>query len=478
MNDELNGISLEVCPRNGRESRQILIHHNGRRFADRVVVESCESVKRCFSRAAKVLQLEAETLMQGLYDRLLKEAERVDAEANNTAEALAAQQANWGWEPSGTAREEAARLLESPRLLAEVVDAVQQFGVVGERPLVALAYLVATSRLLEKPLYLLLQGPPATGKSFIANAIAEMLPPKLVMSITDATANSLYYLNDPTALKDKLLLLGERKRQLAEEAIDQTKALRELVEAGKLSKLIPVKTPDGPQTILIELEGAPAIIETCAHNAIGQEDISRMIVAWPDESEEQTRRVLQAMAERKAHAQEALAEDRLEVIRAIQTMLDATSVTIPFLPELAQKFPATTPEARRVFTRWVGLIEASALLHQRQRDIANGKLIAEEDEALLAWKLVSPWVKNRLVEAPPPAVLKVWEAIKGRGKVLQSELVNSGVASRPSIRKAITYLERQDAIEVFDSGKTKEVVVKNPAWEPADFDLFDGEHTF
>lgn len=477
--EKVFNFEIEVAPRNGRASRMVAIKGNAQEFVEEATIERFSNVERLAEKASWFFGIKdkKEDFLRWLYPRLRAEAERVDAEAEQIAKNLVEQEAGEGdsdWQPSSEAITEAERLLTSPRLLAEVVDAIQLAGVVGERALTALAYLVSTSRLAGKPLYLLVQGPPSSGKSFTLEKTAEVLPPQLVLSITDATANALFYLSDPSALRHKVLLLGEKKRQLAEESIDATKALRELVESGRLTKLVPVKAGDGLQTIKLELQGAPAILETASHGAIPYEDLTRMIQAWPDESEAQTRRVIQALADKKASGGAGLPEGRRDAIRAIQLLLEPQPVVIPFLPALAERFPAKVTEARRAFARLVGLIEAVALLHQRQRERQGGSIVAVEDDARLAWRLLAPWIKHRLVEAPPPAVLKLWAVIRNRGRVTQTELGGLGIASRPTVRQAVKFLTHVGAIEVIDhgTGKTKEIVVKNPDWQPADLDIF------
>jgi len=429
--------------------------------------------RRFVKRLAERIALE-----NGKVDDLLRwfEAALREAVEQHDVEGLRDEEAS-SCEIAASVREEASRLLESPGLLGEIVDAAAALGVVGERHLVALTYLVCTSRLLERPLYLVLQGSASSGKTFILERTTQLLPPQVVVSITDATANSLYYLDDPSALLHKVMVLGERKRQMVEESIDATKALRELIETGRLSKLIPLKTGEGLQSIKLELEGAPAILESASHNAIPYEDVTRMIQAWPDESEAQTRRVLQAFAERKARGETGLTEEKLETIRAVQMLLEPRMVLVPFLPELAERFPCTQPEARRVFARWSALIETSALLHQRQRERQGDAIIASEDDAKLTWRLIAPWVKHRLVEGPPPATIKVWESLRNHGEMTQAALAESGIASRPTLRTALRYLERVGAIEMLDqgAGKTKLILVKNPDWQPVEYDPFDIE---
>ncbi|HQF13976.1 MAG TPA: hypothetical protein PLS55_08755, partial [Thermogutta sp.] len=95
----------------------------------------------------------------------------------------------------------------------------------------------------------------------------------------------------------------------------------------------------------------------------------------------------------------------------------------------------------------------------------------------LTWRLIAPWVKHRLVEGPPPATIKVWESLRNHGEMTQAALAESGIASRPTLRTALRYLERVGAIEMLDqgAGKTKLILVKNPDWQPVEYDPFDIE---
>ena len=381
------------------------------------------------------------------------------------------------WEPGSKAKQEAERLLERPELLAKIADTVNILGVTGERALIALAYLTATSRLLEKPLYLLIQGEPASGKSYILQTVCQTLPPNLVEIITDVTAEALYYLSEATTLKNKVLLLGERRRQRSEESTDTTKSIRELHEAGRLSKLVPVKEGGRLRTVRLEIVGAPAILESCSHSMVPLEDLSRTILAWTDESAEQTRRVLMDFAQRRASGGQVLSPERLETIQAIQWLLEPFPVSIPYLPALAERFPAQQTEARRAFVRLAAVTEASCLLHQRQRRLEEDKLIAEEDDFKLAWRLLAPWLRVRLAEGPTPSVQRVWAAIRDKtGPLSQMDLTKMGLGSRPTIGKALSYLERAGAIAFLENepGKPRRFRVIQPDWNPEDLNLSVG----
>lgn len=380
------------------------------------------------------------------------------------------------WEPGSEARKEAEKLLERPNLLAEIVSTVNAHGVTGERSLIALAYLVATSRLLPRPLYLLVQGEPSSGKSFILQTVCQTFPPPFVEIVTDLTPEALYYLAEAVNLKNRVLFLGERRRLRSEESIDATRALRELHEAGRLSKLVPIKEGGRLKTVRLEIEGSPAILESVSHNAIPAEDLSRTILAWTDETQQQTRQVLREFAQRKASGAPNVSPERLEAIRAVQWLLEPWPVSIPFLPALAEKFPAGQAEARRAFVRLAAVTETSAILHQRQRRFQGDYLLAEEDDLRLAWRLLAPWLRVRLAEGPTPAVVRVWEAIRERTEALtQAELSKAGLGTKPTLQRALRYLEQAGAIAFGEAtpGKPRPFRVVKPDWQPEDLNLVD-----
>ncbi|GAB4127864.1 MAG: hypothetical protein Kow0040_01920 [Thermogutta sp.] len=476
MTDEKSrfNFQVEVAPKNGRPTREIKIGDGETVVVERVDPGSFGSIQRVASRIARAFGVDAEArdaFALWLCNRVQDGAAEADAEAERIARESIERER---FSPSATARAEAERMLASPALLGEIAEAVAAAGIVGEKPLVALAYLVTVSRLMDRPLYLILQGPPSSGKSAILERVASLLPPDAVLSATDATANALYYMGDKSALRHKLLFLGERKRQAAPESIDATKALRELVESGRLCKLVPIKQGETLETVRLELDGAPAIFETASHGMIPHEDVTRAILAWANETAEQTARVIQTLAQQKATGVGGLTDERLEAVRSVQWLLEPAPVVAPFLPEVASRFPTGKPEARRAFARFVGVLEASAILHQRQRDRRNGAIVADEDDGKLAWRLLAPWLANRLVDAPRPAVLAVWKVIRELGNANTPELVAACGLTRQTVGKAVEFLERCGAVEAIDRGKgrSKQVTVKMPDWEPERIELF------
>ncbi len=72
------------------------------------------------------------------------------------------------------------RLLKSRDLLPWIANGIEEVGVAGERFLAMILYLVGTSRLLDKPLSAIVQGPSTSGKSHTIDCVAKLFPPEAV----------------------------------------------------------------------------------------------------------------------------------------------------------------------------------------------------------------------------------------------------------------------------------------------------------
>ncbi len=292
------------------------------------------------------------------------------------------------------AREQADKILRSPTLLQDLMADIDRMGVVGERKLAATIYLVGVSRLLDEPLAAIIQGPSSTGKSFVVEKICRLFPGEAVIRATSLTPQCLYYLPDGS-LAHRWVIAGERSRREDDEQAEATRALREMISAGEISKMLPEKNRDGQiESRIIHQSGPIAFSETTTLSRIFGEDLNRCILLHANETEEQTRAILRAAgADAKADAQPTIRRHW-----AIQRLLDPLPVEIPFGPELVEKFPCAKTEARRAFGHLLALIRACALLHQFQRSRnAHGAIVAEPADYTLARSLLAEPMAQQLL---------------------------------------------------------------------------------
>src|SRR5262249_21185771 len=129
----------------------------------------------------------------------------------------------------------AEKLLARRDLLARAADAVEALGVVGEVRNRRLCYLVATSRLLERPLSAILRAPAASGKSQPLDSTAALMPEESVEPMARLTPGALFYLG-ADFLRHKLVLVDEQVG-----ASEAEHPIRVLQSAGRLTLATVVK---------------------------------------------------------------------------------------------------------------------------------------------------------------------------------------------------------------------------------------------
>lgn len=119
----------------------------------------------------------------------------------------------------------------------------------------------------------------------MVSRVAGMFPPEAVLIATQLTPMALFYL-DAGSLVHRLVVSGERRRAEDDEAADATRALREMLSEGRLSKLVPLKEDGRQRTVLVEQEGPIAYVENTTLTRVFNEDANRCILVNTDERAE------------------------------------------------------------------------------------------------------------------------------------------------------------------------------------------------
>ena len=183
-------------------------------------------------------------------------------------------------EISEAERSEAMELLQSENLLDRVLSDFDACGIVGERTGKLAGYLAVTSRLLDKPLGLVIQSSSAAGKSSLADAVLRFMPPEEQFACSAMTSQSLYYLGNEN-LKHKILSIAE------EEGVrDASYQLKLLQSEGHLSLVATSKESGTGRTTTerYEVEGPVALMMTTTALDVDPELMNRCLVVSVDES--------------------------------------------------------------------------------------------------------------------------------------------------------------------------------------------------
>jgi len=312
-------------------------------------------------------------------------------------------------------RQAAEETLRDPELIRQIVDDIEALGVAGERELGATIYLTGTSRLLRKPLAAIVQGATASGKSFGSEIVSTLFPPEVVIHATQITPQALFHM-PPGSLVHKLVFAGERSRVQNPETAEATRALREMLSSGRLSKLMPVKGSGGIETRLIEQDGPIAFVESTTLTKIFEEDANRCLLVQTDERQAQTRRIYRAIAAAHSGGQSQDAKEAiLQRHHAMQRMLQQAWVVVPYARRLAELVPADRVEGRRAFGHLIAGISACALLHQYQRDrTTDGSVVASPLDYQIIKRLLDAPLSFLLGRTIPAAAWRLRERLVQR----------------------------------------------------------------
>ena len=256
---------------------------------------------------------------------------------------------------------EAAKvLLSDPDLLTRFLDNSDQLSCVGEELNKTVLFLAMTSRLLENPISIIVKGESSSGKSHLVQVVTRFFPDGEVLEFTAMSAKSLFHRQD--SLAHKVLVVYEYP---GTEETDYP--IRTMQSEGKLIYAVTVKDDDGnPVTIDKEVEGPISFVETTTNPRIHPENETRSFELFIDESEEQTGRIFSAQNQ-KYDGTVIDTEKILRPWQALQMLLKPYPVLIPYIKYI--KFPKKPTRVRRDRPRFFSLIEASAVLHQAQREM-------------------------------------------------------------------------------------------------------------
>jgi len=307
-----------------------------------------------------------------------------------------------------TAEEQSAAmdLLRDPRLLDRVLEDFERCGAVGEETNKKVSYLAAVSRLLAKPLAVVVQSSSSAGKSSLMEAVLDFMPEEHRESYTAMTGQALFYMGQKN-LKHKILAIAEQ--QGAEAASYPLKLLQ---SEGKLNIASTGKDPVSGKHVTHEyvVEGPVMIFLTTTAHDVDEELMNRCLVLTVNEDREQTRAIHRK--QRESQTLEGLRSRMRQnkiigLHRNAQRLLRPVQIVIEHLKD--QGFPDAMTRTRRDHMKFLTLIQAITLLYQHQREIRisteDGETLeyieATEADLKLAWELANHVLMRSLDDVPP-----------------------------------------------------------------------------
>ena len=322
-------------------------------------------------------------------------------------------------------RAEALALLQSPDLMMRIVADFEACGVVGEATNKLVGYLAAVSRLLERPLAVVIQSSSAAGKSSLMDAVLAFVPEEARTQYSAMTGQSLFYMGQ-TSLKHRILAIAEE-----EGASRASYAMKLLQSEGELTIASTGTDPATGNLITQEyrVEGPTMLMMTTTAIDLDEELLNRCLVLTVDEDREQTRRIHTLQREKRTLAGLAKREAKTAILtthRNAQRLLRGLAVVNPWADRLT--FLDDRTRTRRDHEKYLTLIDAVALLHQHQRDVktvaVQGRKV-EYIEATLAdiaaANAIAHEVLGRSLDELPPQTRRVLNSVTALVATLAQE---------------------------------------------------------
>jgi len=222
------------------------------------------------------------------------------------------------------------------------------------------------------------------------------LPPEKVIKRSAISDKALF--RTEAHLKGSVLYLQE---VVGSEGADFT--IRVLQSAQYLEYEVTEKMPDGSMgTVVHRREGTVVVVCTTTKIRLFHENNTRVLPIYVDESEEQTRRIVERQLQ-TAKGEDVSSKEREHILEAWHDairLLEPEEVVIPYADRI--QVPTSSVRIRRDIGKVLDVVRIIAWLHQhrRERD-EQGRIIATEgdfrkalgliDESLRrVWKSLSP----------------------------------------------------------------------------------------
>lgn len=262
-------------------------------------------------------------------------------------------------------------------LIERFQNDVELAGLVGEKKNAAMVFLCAVSARLDEPLNLTVQGSSAAGKNHLIGTVAHFIPPENRKFITGMTPKTLMHAEEDE-FQHKAVFIAEYEGVSGADYAIRTMQSERVIEWDF------VDTKQGVQKKHNRVNGPAAFIQATTRVTLHPENETRLLFIQIDESPEQTRAIMRQQAQNAATGSPSLKPELYQPWHQFISGLGLTKVQIPFAPQLAEIFSADQVRARRDFPKLLALMETSAYLHQHQRHIQDGAVIANSDDYHIA----------------------------------------------------------------------------------------------
>jgi len=287
------------------------------------------------------------------------------------------------------AETKAKALLNCPNILEEFGGLCRELNLVGEEKSAKLLYLAITSRVLDRPISVIVKGPSSAGKSYLVDVVLQTFPQEAYYSLSSMSEKALIYSDE--SFVNRILVIYEAAGIENEFTIY---ILRSLLSEGRIEYLTVEKTSNGLEPKEIIKPGPTGAIVTTTRTRIEREMETRMFEVTVSDTREQTKGVLHSLAQQANLNMEGPDLTTWHELQRWISLAGERQVVIPYANALADLSLPTAVRLRRDFNAILHLIKTHAILHQKQRKVVSGHIIADLKDYRAIYDLVSDLVNE------------------------------------------------------------------------------------
>jgi hypothetical protein len=302
------------------------------------------------------------------------------------------------------------QLATCENILSHFAEDLAAEGVVGESRTAKIVYLAVTSRILDRPVSVVVKGPSSGGKSYVTERTLKYFPPSAYYTLTAMSERALIYFDEP--LIHRTLTIFEAAGLAGEMG---TYLLRSLLSENELRYVTVERTPEGLKPRQIVRPGPTNLLLTTTAVKLHPENETRLLSIPVKDTRGQTRAILKALARplRDGNRDFSVWHSLQEWIA-----LSGNRVAIPYARRLAKRIRPGAVRLRRDFGMVLSLIRAHALLQQatRRRNERGDVIATLEDYAMvreLVGDLLAEGLEASVSMATRETVLAVKKLLKG-----------------------------------------------------------------
>jgi len=344
--------------------------------------------------------------------------------------------------PKQISLENTIEILKQSDVLNEINKLIEQSGIVGEENSRLLLFIIASSYKTKSPLHAIVQGSSGSGKTHLISKIADLIPQEDVLRFTRITESSLYNWGE-YELVNKLLII-EDLDGLKEEAMF---AMRELISNQRLSSSVSIKDKKGNiKSTKKEVKGIFSSLSATTKGEIYEDNMSRSFLLAVDESQQQSRRIIEYQNKKYAGEIEPKHQDKARnQLQQIVRNLKSYEVINPYATKL--ELPEEVHKIRRLNEMFQSIVKQITIINQQNRELKNDKLITQIEDLQQATEVLFESIILKVDELDG-SLRQFFERLKKHLKTQEKDFTQREIRQAFNISKSQIHRYLQSLLEL------------------------------